>query len=354
MSLAEKSWDIAPEPLLQGYSIEWLEPDYFVLSRREELYEAHALHEKFVKIGTYPTLFWKKSVARYRPFQRLFRHMYYNVLKLPNGNLFLTFDRGIGLYIDGNIHPIDDLARPCRLLRSGCAIDKNGNVFFGEYLSNSERGPIQVYRYIPGNTRLEVAYTFQPGTIRHVHGIYYDPYSESLWCVTGDRGSECRILRTVDSFRHLETIGQGDESWRCVSLLFSEDAVYYATDSEFQQNRIYRINRKTGQRDALGNIDGLVYYSCNLGNDLFFGVSAELCPGQKGPIHKGRAASLWHVAEDDKIQKLCSFEKDILPVKYFMPGTLHLPGGPGMTTMFYFHCVGLRGADNLTYRIKKS
>lgn len=353
MSLSKNLWDIACEPTMRGYTIEWMEPDYFILSRREVLYEARSLHERLVKIGTYPRAFWKNSAARFRPFQRLLRHLYYNVLKLPDGSLFLTFGRSIGIYAHGSVHTINGFIRPSRILRSGCAMDKNGIVFLGEYLNNPERSPIRVYRYIPGSTRLEVVYTFQAGAIRHVHGIYRDPYTEDLWCVTGDRGSECRILRTIDDFRHLETVGEGDESWRCVSLLFSRDAIYYATDSEFQQNRIYRIDRETGKRNELGNIDGPVYYSYRLNNDLFFGVTAELCPGQKGSTHKGRSASLWHIDKDDKIQKLLSFEKDTLPVKYFMPGTLHFPRGPGLTGRFYVHCVGLKDVDNLTSRIEK-
>ena len=344
---------MAPEVKIRGYTIEWAEPDYFILSRREVLYKATSLDGSFVRLGAYPCTPWKNGVAKIRLCQRLFRHMYYNVLKLPDGCLFLTFGRSIGLYANGNINLVDGLVRPCRVLRSGCAVDQNGTVFFGEYLGNEKRDPVSVYRYIPGSSRLELAYTFPAGSIRHVHGIFQDPYTAELWCVTGDRGQECRVLRTVDSFRNLEIVGEGDETWRCVGLLFTQDAIYYATDAEFQTNRIFRIDRKSGRRDEIGSVDGPVYYSYILGNDLFFGVSAELCPWQKGPVHKGRSASLWHVSEDGQIHKLLSFEKDLFSVRYFMPGTLHFPNGPGQTTKLYIQCVGLKGADNLTYRIRR-
>lgn len=346
-------WDIVPETTISGYTIEWAEPNYFILSRREMLYEACSLNSHVTLLGAYPCAFWKSRAALFRLFQRLFRHMYYNVLKLPDESVFLTFDRSVGLYSGGNIRLLTGQMRPCRVLRSGCAVDKNGVVFLGEYLDNKQRSPIRIYQYVQGSMQIEVVYTFPANSIRHIHGIYSDPYTKDLWCVTGDYGNECRILRTPDSFRHLEIIGEGDESWRCVSLLFAENALYYATDSEFQQNRIYRIDRKTGKRDELANLDGLVYYSYALGEDLFFGVTAELCPWQKGSAHKGRSASLWHVSEDGNIQKLIAFEKDHLSVKYFMPGTLHFPRGPGLLTTFYFHCVGLNGTDNLTYRVSK-
>ncbi len=353
MRLSNDGWDIVAVNAIRGYTIEWVEPNHFVLSRREKLYEASSLDDNFTRLGSFPCGFWKKKVTRLRLFQRLFRHMYYNVVKLSERSLFLTFGRSIGLYSGGNIQLLKGLVRPCRVLRSGCAVDEDGVVFLGEYLDNKERNPIHIYKYTKESIQLEVIYTFPSNSIRHVHGIYHDPHTKDLWCATGDNGSECRILRTADSFRHLEVVGEGDESWRCVGLLFSDTAVCYATDSEFQQNKIYRIDRKTGKRNELTNIEGLVYYSCALGNDLFFGVTAELRPGQKGSVHKGRAASLWHVSADGKTSRIFSSEKDHLSAKYFMPGTLHFPQGPGLSTMFYFHCVGLKGDDNLTYRVRK-
>jgi hypothetical protein len=41
--------------------------------------------------------------------------------------------------------------------------------------------------------------------------------------LTGDAGSECRIMRTEDGFASVETVGEGDETWRAVSVLFDEN-----------------------------------------------------------------------------------------------------------------------------------
>jgi hypothetical protein len=185
-----------------------------------------------------------------------------------------------------------------------------------------DRLPVQVYRYTPGSRHVDVVYTFPAGSIRHVHGVYHDPYTDALWCVTGDKDSECPILHADDGFRTLEVIGKGDETWRCVSLLFTEDAVYYSMDAEFVRNWIYRIDQKSGRRDALGSVDGPVYYSYAFGKDLFFAVTAELCPSQQG-----KSASLWHVSEVGDLKQIFSVEKDRLPVKYFMPGTPHCQPG---------------------------
>ena len=193
-----------------------------------------------------------------------------------------------------------------------------------------------------------MVHVFPAGTVCHVHGVYSDPYAAGLWCTTGDRGSECRISMTTDQFQTLETVGGGDESWRCVSLQFTQEGIYYASDAEFQQNYIYRIDRQSGKRSVLTEIEGPVYYSHATGQDLFFGVSAELCPSQQG-----RSAVLWCVSDQQKCSRLLAFEKDRLSVKYFLTGAFYFPCGPGLADEFFFHGIALRGADNRTFRARK-
>jgi hypothetical protein len=271
------------------------------------------------------------------------------VVKLPDGRLFTTFDKSIGLLEASRFTPIAGLARPCRVLRSACALGKDGNVYFGEYVANAERGPIRLYRYVPGSPRVDLVHTFPAGEVRHVHGIYHDPYTARLWCVTGDVGGECRILHSGDGFQSFETQGEGDESWRTVSLAFTESAVYFATDAQFIPNVIYRLDRATGERETLGRIDGPVYVCRAIGNEIFFAVTAELCPSQVG-----RSATLWHVDGCGKVSALTSFPKDRLHVDYFMMGTLHLPLGPGERHRLYLHGVGLEGADDRTFVVERN
>jgi hypothetical protein len=134
-----------------------------------------------------------------------------------------------------------------------------------------------------------------------------------------------------------------------VSLRFSKDAVFYGMDAEFQQNYLYRIDRATGKRETLTELEGPVYYSYSVGEDLFFAVSAELCPSQQGTF-----AALWHVAPDGECTRLLTQEKDRLPVHYFMPGTLHFPQGPGVRGYVPFHMVALRGGDNRSFALRHS
>ncbi len=341
------SWTVTEEPALRGFTVEWLAGDAMILSRRERIYRRER-DEPPTPLGRVPVAWWRAALSRIRPAQRLLRAMVYNVAPLPDGSQFVTYGRQVGVLRDGRYVALAGLVRPCRVLRGGAAVDDAGHVYFGEYLVNRDRGPMRVYRHAAGTERVEIVHEFAAGAIRHVHGVTRDPFARSLWCLTGDVGDECRLLRTKDGFRTLEVVGGGDETWRCVSLLFTPSHVVYATDAEFTPNRVYRLERATGRREAVGELDGPTYYTTACGEDLFFAVTAELCPSQVG-----RSATLWWLSPTGLLERIAAFEKDRLPVGIFLPGTLHLPRGPGRADEFYFHAVGLRAADNRTFRVRR-
>lgn len=343
-------WKVEPAPELRGYVVEWLEAGRVLLSKRNRIYRASTPLGRRELVGTVAAPLWKRLVSRLRWGQRLLRFMAYNVLPLADDTVFITFGKQVGVIANRRYTGLEGMGRPCRVLRRGCALAPNGDVVWGEYVSNDSRGPIAVYRYVPGTGRAEIIHSFGANDVRHVHGIYRDPYTDTLWCVTGDRPTECRILRTDDMFETLETVGGGDETWRTVSLQFTSDAVYYASDAEFRTNEIYRLDRRTGDRTTVAQVDGPTYYSHAMDDDLFFATTAELCPSQDEPL-----ATLWHVAPSGRVSSVCSFTKDLLRVplaaKLFMFGTLHFPLGPGLGRETYISGVGLRGIDNQTVRL---
>lgn len=344
------TWRVEDVPRLRGYAVEWYEDGLAILSRKNRLYRADSPTSGLQLIGDVTSSRLKQFAAILRLGQRLGRFMIYNAIPLSGGTIFVTFDKQIGLMSKGVYVPLRGLQRPFRVLRGACAIGKDGAVYFGEYLDNADRGPMNVYRYLPGDKEVTIVHTFGAGEVRHIHGIYSDPYGDALWCLTGDGPSESRVLRTSDYFRTLETVGEGDESWRTVSLLFARDAVVYASDAEFNQNHIYKLDRESLERQVLGEIDGPVYYSHAIGDDLFFAVTAELCPSQEKP-----EATLWHVSRDGKLDRVYSAEKDLVQTiaiaRVFMPGTMHFPAGTAPLMETYFHGVGLRGIDNRTQRL---
>lgn len=340
-------WRIEEIPGLKGYTVEWAEPGLFYLSRRNVIYRSENLRPPFEKIAEIDTPMWKRLGGRLRLGQRLLRFMVTNVIRLSDNELFVTFDRAVGIVRDGRYQALGGLFRPCRVLRSACAVDARGNVFFGEYLLNNHRGEIRVYRYEHGSREVNVIYTFPAGSIRHVHGLYYDKFSDSIFCLTGDVRGECRIARTPDEFRTLETVGEGDESWRAVSILFTKDSLFYGTDAEKRANNIYQVNRRDLSRKNLGEVTGTVFYSKQIGGDLFFATTAENAHSQKE-----NAAALWHVGPAGECTGIAKFPKDRWHPTLFQFGTIHFPYANKFDDQLFFHLVGVEG-DNGTFKIQR-
>jgi hypothetical protein len=131
-----------------------------------------------------------------------------------------------------------------------------------------------------------------------------------------------------------------------VSVLFNQDSFYYGTDAEFRENHIYQVNRKNSEREILGEVNGTVFYSKQLGKDLFFTTTAE-----DAPIQKENVAALWHVDANRNCKKLIQFSKDHWHKTLFMFGTIHFPCVNKLENELYFHLVGVK-EDNQTFCIK--
>ncbi len=341
------TWKAEENKELRGYTVEWAEPGSYFLSKRNKIFHSSYLRLPFTDIATIDAPAWKSFAANFRIAQRLLRFMVTNVLPLDNGELFVTFDKSVGIIRDGKYRNLDGMDRPCRVLRSACAVGPDGGVYFGEYLANDGRGPMRIYRYSPGTHSIETVHTFGEGEIKHVHGIYRDSYSHDLYCLTGDRPNECRISRSNDGFSTFTTVGEGDETWRAVSLVFTEEAFYYGTDAEFRSNEIYRVDRVTGERQSLGEVNGTVFYSRKVGDDLFFATTAENAPAQKENV-----AALWCVSPEGKLEEVIRFPKDMWHGTLFQFGTIAMPNGPGEDHELLFSLVALKG-DNRTFRLFK-
>lgn len=337
------AYTIREIPDLRGFTVEWAEPGRNYLSRRNTIYRSPELSASTADtVARIAAPSWRSAASVFRLAQRLLRFQVTNIMPLDD-ELFVTFDRSVGIVREGKFSPLEGLVRPCRVLRSACGKDASGNVLFGEYLANDERGPMHVYRYAAGSGKLDIVHTFIPGTIKHVHGIYFDEFSGFFHCLTGDQPAECEIMRCDREFQNVKVLGRGDETWRAVSMLFTERAIYYGTDAEFRENQIFRLDRETGERVSLGDVSGTVFYSKQVGKDLFFTTTAENAPAQTENV-----AGLWHVDAEDQLTQIAKFAKDRWHPTLFQFGTIHLPNGPGYDDRLVFSLVGVEG-DNRTY-----
>lgn len=335
----------------RGCSVEWYDGLSMLLGRKNLLYSANQVGGPLTLVGEVPIPVAHRALSMARFGQRFLRSMFYNVLPLGDGRYFTTFGRRVGVIGPEGWTEVT-LPRPSRVLRGGIGVAPDGALYFGEYWGNPQRIEMHVYRWVPGDDRVQVAHTFPAGAICHVHSVTWDPFRQGLICLTGDRRGECRILLTRDGFQSFEVIGAGTEDWRAVSIVPRSDGWLFATDAEFQLNHIVLVEATSGARRVLGKVEGPVYYSKAWGEDALFGVTAERCvimPHPRGVLYR---------VTGDRMERVLEYEKDLsrarIAWELFMPGTLHFAAGPGDSGHCFISGVGLRGLDHRVVMLERS
>jgi hypothetical protein len=88
--------------------------------------------------------------------------------------------------------------------------------------------------------------TGSPDRVRHVHGVFLDPFTKWLWVAIGDTTPEPRIGYSKDGGRTFTWITKGVyPQSRAVDLMFASDAVYWGTDVPEIPGALYRWSRTT-------------------------------------------------------------------------------------------------------------
>jgi len=169
------------------------------------------------------------------------------------------------------------------ILSNGLLTTVDGKVFFGEYFRNTERGPVKIFRSYNNGQDWDIALEFAPGIIRHVHALQSDPYTGRLWICTGDKDNESFIGWSDDDFKSIARIGEGNQIWRSCQLVFTEDAVYWGTDTgSIELAGIYRWDRKIKETKQLITSAGAILYGTKLlGGTIVFSTDREGFPNER-------------------------------------------------------------------------
>jgi len=269
------------------------------------------------QIGLVPVSFLEKMVMSSGLSCRLLRKGVHhfaagNSCALIVANRDVYFMEGGEIRLLGPVHG----SRPLAL----CAA--NDAFYYGEYRSNPERSPVHIWKWDAAEKKWKAAWRFSG--IRHVHGVFDDPYENELWVATGDLDHEAGIWRTKDDFQTLEQVAGGSQRFRAVRLLFTRAHVYFGSDAPDEQNYIFRMDRKGNNVETLTAVGSSVFHGCKAGDHFFFSTGVE--PSR---VNITRHTEVWGSADGKNWQVLRRFKKDIWPMKYFQYGQVLFPEGPG-------------------------
>ena len=281
-------------------------------------------------------LCWREWLAALHPLsRRLFRRDAHHAVELGCGRYLLCAYRGFHLLdaVAGTTERLTSAwhgSRPLALCRRG------GSLYYGEYRSNLVRSPVAVWRSNDGGLSWIRAWTFE--SVRHVHGVYHDPFEDVLWVTTGDLDAEVGLWRTRDDFRSLERVAGGSQALRVVQLLFTPSAMLFGSDAPGERNQLFRMDRRSGIIKAVQAVEGSVFYGVKSGEICAFGTVVE-----PSKVNRFRKAVVWLSSDDgDSWHRGMAFAKDWLPTRLFQYGQVLFPAGPGVGNTLWMTPYGAR------------
>lgn len=315
--------------------------DYLLASKGYKVMKKLLPDGKWKTVAAIPE-FTNRLLAHFRLIARLLRLEIYFMKTLSNGTLLAIARKGIFKLNPGEakFKKCFDITRGTRPMNF--AEDAGGNIYFGEYFHNAERDKVHIYQSSDSGDTWQIAYTFAPGSIRHIHGIHFDAFTKRLWVTTGDLENECIIGFTEDKFTSFTEVFRGGQKFRTCKLLFTENEIFYGTDSELEQNRLKVFNRETLEIRSLAKVQGSVINATKSGPLLFFNTTVE-----PSVINTDEHSYLWRVdpasGQAEIIQK---FRKDKFDHRYFQFGQCYFPENRTKETRsLYFSGCALKGID---------
>ncbi|MCC8252545.1 NHL repeat-containing protein [Vibrio campbellii] len=280
-----------------------------LISRGLDVYSQRNNNKKEKLVVSLPSTKIDRLFSKSRLLSRLLRLGVHHYLKTRDDEIFF-FNKSIYSLKHNKVLQVFG-SRPLCV----CS-DKSGNIYYGRYHSNVNRGiTSEVFRIDANDLSVSVFCEFDD--VRHIHGVFFDEFTNRIWVTTGDVGSECGIWVLDNQGNKAKFIGGGQQE-RAVALLFSESSIYYGTDSPLEQNYIYKIDRTTRERQELTPVSGSVFYAIKAQGCYYFSTVVE-----PSDVNKSKYVELWKYSE--RASKIFETKKDIYPLKLFQYGQLTFP-----------------------------
>ena len=329
--------------ILSGYCVLNVDNNVMYAAKGYKIFKSYDSGESWELDGKIQDLRYGLIANTSRLLARLSRAEITNLLILENGSRVAIGKKGI--FVAGKDEKTYiktfNVIRGTRPLNM-CE-DSKGTLYFGEYLSNPTREKVHIFKSIDSGKNWTICYTFPKNSIRHVHGVFYDKYEDTVWFATGDFDAECIIGYSDNSFKTVKVFKQGEQKYRAVQLLFFKDFIIYGTDTEYEKNYIYRIDRKNGQEHCLQELQGSVLSSVN--SDEYAAISTAVEPSE---VNHDVYSHIWFSRGGLEWKELYKAKKDFLHPKYFQYGRFKFPIGAINNGNLLFSGHALEGLDNKT------
>ena len=235
-------------------------------------------------------------------------------------------------------------------------------VYYGEYFSNSDFGPVAIMRR-GEDGQWTRAYEFPVGEINHVHNIVPDPLRDCVWILTGDFGQGAAIWQARDNFASMVPVVRGAQQVRACVAFPVRQGLLYATDSQLYENSI-RVLERDGSgwtHRQLHPLNGPSIHGTTIGELCVFSTATEpdhssvessrligLMDRRPGPgIIRNESHIIVGSIErgfSTKIKRV----KDPLPYRLFQFGNILFPSGSAAGNSLFLYSIANRGVSMST------
>ncbi len=329
--------------MLSGYCVLNIHDNVIYAAKGYKIYKSFDIGKSWELDGMIKDLKYEMIANTSRLLARLFRAEVTSLLILQNGSRVAIGKKGIFVAKkDEKVYKktfvVTRGSRPMNMCE-----DRKGFLYFGEYFRNDERDEVHIFKSVDVGKTWEICYSFPRKTIRHIHGIFYDKYKNLIWFATGDLDGECIIGHTKDSFDTVEIFKKGEQKYRVVQLLFFKDFIIYGTDTEYEKNYIYKLDRNSYVEHCLQEIQGSVLSGVSNANKAVLSTTVE--PSE---INTDVHTYIWYSENGYEWKVICKFKKDFLSMKYFQYGRVKFPRNAIVADRVYFFGQALDRIDNKT------
>jgi hypothetical protein len=216
--------------------------------------------------------------------------------------------------------------------------------YYGEYIPNYKKNEVRIFRTRDGEN-WETLYSFPKKSIKHIHLLQFDPFSQKVWFSTGDEDSECLLGYANSDFSDIEIVGKDQQHWRSLELLFTPEKIYWGTDNPDRQNWLISFDRKTRTLQKTAQFSGPIYNLKRFSQGYLILTTTE---GGAGEWYK--RACMWYSPEIESMPwKTCiSYEKDWMPYVF---GFGRLLFGVEFNNSICVSGLALKNIDNTTLMI---
>ncbi len=315
--------------------------DVLYACRGYEVVRLRAGTSDWETVAHFRPAWWRSLTSKMTLSHRLVRDGFHALVVLDDGTMVGAVPGAMVMRSPGDkefrvTHRILRGTRPLHI-----AATPSGRIYWGEYFDNRERAEVHIYVSEDYGSTWQVGYTFPESSIRHVHNIVHDRWGDCLWILTGDDGAECKILRASYDLRSVEPVISENQQSRAVAAIPTQDALYLSTDTPYEQNHVYRLER-SGHLERVGDLNSSSIYGSCAGDALFFSTMVEpsaVNTDREVHIVGAKRGSDWHT--------LLRWNKDSFSMRYFQYGNAILPNGENATRLLAVTTIAVE-QDDLT------